>query len=552
MSPANRETLQNQWIENSLNQVEILSRFIQKQSQYTQPVLILTRGNSGSGKTWILQNGEIEFLKKLNLTAHFEKHGEDGIINPDTVKTWIQVHDNSSSQEAHEEGSMISKIVISKAIEAQMNMIVDKRFLTLDSILPLVTKAKNNNYRVLVIDVDAPIETSLFRVASRTLGGPSPSVPYDPIEEGFVEARANRLQIAYEPLIDEYRLFSAGQMIAERIGASPITVKKIKEWKNLTHTPQSDKLTTSERLYRSLLDYLSQTLPSNFMRPFDVKISESAQNFENHQPYIQPEQNALEYLFYQVYKTGDATSHEQLGLTVVIFLKRRYPQLNIDTTFVPEQPARTADFRITVTTDDSELLRLLLHDGFWKPVPQVSKSGDVSLNYSTRRIGKRPSSVAYVEYDELRAYLPGEAPLDLGLAAKHFILMGHLTQSLPNPSPDVRIEYTTRIRFSTPFADAHHNSGFHLRQIPAALFAAQVENYLMQKNKGTNEKVCAYTLEANQYIAVALAASQNNPAFRFVGTSDETSKISNWLNEQRTTLQALESTVPCKYENIGK
>lgn len=540
-----RQALQQGWFDNSLAAVQALSNFIGKQGVFTQPVMILTRGNSGSGKTWILQNGEHPTLKKLNLKTYLSANGEAGIINPDTIKALIQKQDGSSSSEAHEEGSEISTRVTEAALKRGLNVIVDKRFLWVDSVKKTVGEAKARGYRVIMFDIDAPLDTSIIRIGSREIGGSSPNVPFDPIEEGFVQARANRLAIATDASIDEYNLFGNGKLVAQRIGKSAVHVIEAALWKDLTRTPDSSELTSTQNLYRSLLDFLSQATSASFMRPYDVTLTQSPAPAVA-APKVQPEQNAVEYFYYQVYKTGDAQSHEKLGLELIKFFKRVYPLLKIKSEYVPEQPERSADFRLTVSSQDAVLMRRLLADAFWTPVPEVGGDGQISLTYSTRRIGKRPAGIAYVEYDDLHAFLPGEAPVDLAIAAKHFILFGAKLHSLPEMPPDARVEMRQRLRFSTPFADAHHNSGFHLKQISAAIFSAQVEHYQFKKGQSDKAKVCQAVLEANQYIACALAVQQNIPGFSFSGAAAEVTKVGPWLPKMVSILQDLERSAGCR------
>ena len=127
----------------------------------TEPVLVLTRGNSGSGKTFVLTHTDNSFLKGLNLEGAVKEH-ESGVINPDIIKTQISRLENGhvSSAQVHEEGSMLADQVVIRLIGEKTSFILDKRFGTAEAISKVAQKAKENGYRVVVIDVDAPVETS--------------------------------------------------------------------------------------------------------------------------------------------------------------------------------------------------------------------------------------------------------------------------------------------------------------------------------------------------------------------------------------------------------
>jgi hypothetical protein len=203
-----------------------------------------------------------------------------------------------------------------------------------------------------------------------------------------------------------------------------------------------------------------------------------------------------------------------------------------------------ADFQIQVSSDDSRLLRRLLHDSFWNPVPEVT-NGTLSLSYSTRRIGKRPAGVSYVEYDDLKAYLPGEAPVDFAAAAKHFILLGHQLKNLPEMPPNIELKMRIPVRFSTAFADAHHNRGFHVKHIAAATFAAQVEHYQLQIGQSPKEKVCDLVTEANEYLACALAVQQKIVGFEADGIAEELRKMESWVRKTLVILNDIKASAGC-------
>lgn len=545
--PAKTAAAQAQWKAETLKAIEALSHHIALQGLYKEPVMLLTRGNSGSGKSWILANGDHKVIQRLNLKSYFAAAGEAGINNPDSLKALIQKRDGSSSQEAHEEGSALSKEIVSAAIKQRLNVIVDKRFLTVDSISSTIKEAKRLGYRVIVLDVDADLDTSILRIGSREVGGSSPSVPFQPIAEGFIEARAHRTAIAQHEQIDEYYLFGNGRLVAERQGLN-FKIHDSTSWSSLTQKPDERSVSVSENLYASLLDFLSQTVSADVLRPYHVgltsslKISSGPAEFRSH-----PEQNAVEYLYYQIYKTGDSQSHEKMGYYLKQFFSRVYPQVELRSEFVPEQPNRSADYRLLLTTTDADLARRLLHDGFWNPTLTENSDGrSLTLTYSTRRIGVRPSYIPYIDYDDVQAFLPGETAPDMGLAAKHFIISGSKLGKLKNGPPNVEIEIRANIRFTTPFASAHHSRGFHVRQLTAALFAAQVEHYQLKKGLSQKDKVCELLKEANQYAAVTQGALQNIPGLLLKAQPEQIAPLKTWIEKMINVASDVAQSAGCE------
>jgi hypothetical protein len=85
----------------------------------------------------------------------------------------------------------------------------------------VLSRAKAAGYRTVMIDVDAGLETSAARVASRPIGERDPNVPWDAVKQGYRRARTERVRVAALSELDEYILIKtdgpkAGLVVAEK------------------------------------------------------------------------------------------------------------------------------------------------------------------------------------------------------------------------------------------------------------------------------------------------------------------------------------------------
>ncbi|KPJ86019.1 hypothetical protein AMJ57_00935 [Parcubacteria bacterium SG8_24] len=187
------------------------------------------RGNTASGKTTNLKEHPL-FSKAINP----ETGNPDGAINPDTYKEGLKSAEsdrdswqNVTHYQTHEEGSMLSRAV-SNRIEntAEASMIIDKRLNKAKNVNELVELAERSGKSLKLLDVDAPLESSLIVVLARPPGGKDPLVPFDAVAQGFQGIRENRNDLLWKAMtndkIDTYALYGPPgpdgepQLIAEK------------------------------------------------------------------------------------------------------------------------------------------------------------------------------------------------------------------------------------------------------------------------------------------------------------------------------------------------
>lgn len=264
------------WIpERRKQQERLMSRFTRAAERLSsalgdQKVLIIMRGNSGSGKSYTLKHGVPE-LEKFGISKIAQNRElEEGIINPDNIKYAIQTElekGQATSNQVHQEGSALAESLIEQSLSQGRTVIVDKRFGKVSDVDGLATQAKKMGYHVVVLDVDAPIEMSMSRVAERIPGGSDTTVPIDQITSGFIEARSHRAKVAALSSVDEYYLISTSNNpgpIASRNVEHGLTVEAGKEarWKLLTTHPTEAEVEGARMRWLDVFDTTSNFPPS--------------------------------------------------------------------------------------------------------------------------------------------------------------------------------------------------------------------------------------------------------------------------------------------------
>lgn len=272
-----------------------------------RPVLLLTRGNSGSGKSYLLKHPEHPLLEQLDLPRIMgDPRFAEASINPDILKHTIQSEleaGKASAGAVHEEGSMLADRVMEEAFERGWSFIVDKRFGRAAQIDKLARTAREKGYHVIVVDVDAPLSVSSARVTNRPLGGESPNVQFDPIRSGYVEARENRAAVAALPSVDDYISFSStphnpstNGLVAFRSGSHPVQALKPEVWEQLTKV-EDPEIRYAEVLYGEVLDLLSRAYPNEFARIVGVPALDQPEatpwNLPSHDYLVLPGDEAL-------------------------------------------------------------------------------------------------------------------------------------------------------------------------------------------------------------------------------------------------------------------
>jgi hypothetical protein len=194
----------NQWIS--------LRALSMKLAQHPFKVIAL-KGNTGVGKSSVL-----------------EKYGIDsGILNPDTGKAVLKRDPAVSNQRVYDEWTNLFWYRFLKNVSDEhvdVNFVLDSRLIFVEDVETYVIEpAQKRKGTAEIIDVDAPLETSLARVLARDSHGEAPCVPLHVVVNGFMQTRKNRLRIieriVNEPAVESYKLYSCKNgkqlLVAEKV-----------------------------------------------------------------------------------------------------------------------------------------------------------------------------------------------------------------------------------------------------------------------------------------------------------------------------------------------
>jgi hypothetical protein len=138
-----------------------------------------------------------------------------------------------SHVQAHEESSMVSRLLLTKALESKLSIVLDERIDTSSDVADLIAIAREQGLSVRTLDIDASLETSALTVLSRKVGGAAPNVPFDAIAEGYRGIRESRGMLIEEvrdnPKISDYVLYApdaTGKLVkvAEKAGGGELIV----------------------------------------------------------------------------------------------------------------------------------------------------------------------------------------------------------------------------------------------------------------------------------------------------------------------------------------
>ncbi|MFI5343298.1 MAG: hypothetical protein ACHQUC_03660 [Chlamydiales bacterium] len=177
-----RYKLQKQLSKNNCER-QIIDHHIDANPNLLKRVVIATRGNTGAGKSSQLS----KYLQDKNF------NGE--IINPDDIKADLKTIDGVplENTQVHLEGSITAKRHLDTL--NMKSVVIDSRLLTLDDFREVYEISQQLDAPLKIIDVDAPIERSIFSVLKRDPSGKDPCVSFEVIKDGLIQARANRKEM---------------------------------------------------------------------------------------------------------------------------------------------------------------------------------------------------------------------------------------------------------------------------------------------------------------------------------------------------------------------
>ena len=189
--------------------LELHERIAEQQPPGAKPLLLLMRGNSGVGKTYFLNKLANATLPELGLPS--TPGASAGVINPDTFKEQLRgllPEQIKWSAQIHAESSVLTDRLIAEMRESGRHLVVDKRLATPSDVAEVTGPGGASGHRVVMVDIDAPLDVSLKACKNRDDQGASARPPEWAIIEGFEATRWARQDVAESPLLDAYHSFA--------------------------------------------------------------------------------------------------------------------------------------------------------------------------------------------------------------------------------------------------------------------------------------------------------------------------------------------------------
>ncbi len=171
--------------------------------------LIVMRGNSGSGKSTALRE-DSPLMRELGIAG--TAAATRGPVNPDAMKPALTTDIGGAriaTGQAHVEAVMLADRLTQRLMSEGRSLVVDRRFGTASQIDGLAKSAKEAGYKVVVVDLDAELATSMNRVRARPLAGDAPNVPAAAVQQGYQENRAARAEVARSRYVDRYAMLKS-------------------------------------------------------------------------------------------------------------------------------------------------------------------------------------------------------------------------------------------------------------------------------------------------------------------------------------------------------
>lgn len=232
----------------------ILSRSL---SEGLKNVILATRGNTGVGKSYWIQQSLIEqmFQRCSEEYLQANDHLVHGVLNPDHVKAILKKLDNQPllNSQVYLEGRVVFKRYLEKLIKHPskvMGAVFDTRLLTVEEFREVLALSQLRGAKLEIIDVDASIWSSILSVLNREPFGKDPCVPFEVISDGYVRVRTNRREFIQAAINENvnyslYRLAKDGQYVQVAIkneNETELTVKRQHSFNKCLEIPKEDKM----------------------------------------------------------------------------------------------------------------------------------------------------------------------------------------------------------------------------------------------------------------------------------------------------------------------
>ena len=186
-----RVLLHERIIEIMLEQADALSRRLREcESKKDQgPTVYCLRGVCGSGKTTVLLSGEIEGV--------LDESGQpSGVLASDLIKVLLRNGRALSHIQVHDEASMLSRrlggILHERAMLEPYSMVYDKLMAYKTDFEDVFHDASETGRKVVIFDMDVPLELSAVRVLAREKGGKHSNIDFKGVTDAFLAIRKNR------------------------------------------------------------------------------------------------------------------------------------------------------------------------------------------------------------------------------------------------------------------------------------------------------------------------------------------------------------------------
>ena len=207
-----RRALHDELIAKALKQAQAFADAAQR----GEPTMYAMRGNTAAGKTRAISGSVPELAGPIAKT----KDQPYRSVNPDNFKPDLikASGGNLTSDQVHWEASMLAKRLEGEVLGLRTSdgkevgsILIDRRLASIDEVRAYADRAKASGRKFVLIDVDAPLESSLVGVLERVPGDADPLPPFKVVMDGFVDVRGDRSAVIKmfrkDPSLGTYEIF---------------------------------------------------------------------------------------------------------------------------------------------------------------------------------------------------------------------------------------------------------------------------------------------------------------------------------------------------------
>ena len=193
-----RRALHESWIAKAKAEAQQFADAMEKANPNAEATVYCMRGNTAAGKTRAVTGNVPEMQAPMAATKDLRHRA----VNPDNFKLEIYGADPGvTSTQAHLESSMLATRLqkelsgLKTSTGKSASILIDKRLATKGEVAEYINFAKTSGRKIVLYDVDAPLEASLVGVLERAPGGNDPLPPFDVVAGGFTSVRNDRVDV---------------------------------------------------------------------------------------------------------------------------------------------------------------------------------------------------------------------------------------------------------------------------------------------------------------------------------------------------------------------